>query len=187
MLSISGHKLYGPKGVGALYVRDGIEFDSFLDGGHQEKNKRAGTENVAGIVGFGKACELAEKNLSNHIEHLTTLREYYIEKILKEFPNAILNGSRDKRLPGNTNISFENIDGEELLLKLDNYGICASAGSACNTGNLDPSHVLTAIGLEPKIAQSSLRVTFGEDNTKEEIDFLVRVLKKCNISVTKKS
>lgn len=178
MLSLSGHKLYGPKGIGALYVREGIEFDNFIEGGHQEKNKRAGTENTAGIVGLGKACELAQKNLNKHIEHLNNLREYYIEKISKEFTNARLNGSRKNRLPGNANISFENINGEELLMRLDSYGICASTGSACNTGISDPSHVLTSIGLEASKAQSSLRVTFGDDNTKDDVDYLIYVLKE---------
>lgn len=178
MLSLSGHKLYGPKGTGALYVKQGIDFCPLIEGGHQERNKRAGTENTAGIVGLGKACELANRNLSVHMEYLKNLREYYISKIFQEFPNVKLNGSKEKRLPGNANISFENINGEELLLKLDEYGICASTGSACNSGVSAPSHVLTAIGLEPKYAKGSIRVTFGEENKIQDIDYLIKILKK---------
>ena len=178
MLSMSAHKLHGPKGVGALYVRNGIEFEKYINGGHQEKNKRAGTENVAGIVGLGEACKLSQKNLEHHMEDLTSLRDYYIKRVLNEIPNAKLNGSLEKRLPGNANISFEGVDGQELLFKLDEVGICASAGSACNTGAQAPSHVLTAIGLTADEAMGTLRTTFGEDNTFDDIDFLVETLKK---------
>jgi len=177
-LSISGHKLYGPKGVGALYVKNGIKFDRFLDGGHQEKNKRAGTENVAGIVGMGKACELLKDNLENHIQYLQNLRNYYIKLIEENIDGVRLNGSRDKRLPGNANFSFENIDGSALLLNLDLKGICASSGSACTSGAIEPSHVLTSIGLQEEWANGALRVTFGEDNTREEVDVLVKEIKK---------
>ena len=178
LLSISGHKFYAPKGVGALYVRDGIELKKIQDGGHQEKDKRAGTENVPGIVGLGKAIELAYNNFDEYNEKLTMLRDYYIEKIESKFPNAKLNGHRTKRLPGNCNFSFPNIDGEEILLKLDKKGICASSGSACSTGQATPSHVLLAIGLEPKLANSSLRVTFGDDNTKKDVDYLIDCLRE---------
>lgn len=178
MLSLSGHKLYGPKGIGALYVKKGIEFEKFIDGGHQEKDRRAGTENVAGIVGLGKACELAKKNLSKHMEYLESLRNYYISEVESKIPYAKLNGSRKNRLPGNANFSFKNVEGESLLLNLDQYGICASAGSACTTGSSEPSHVLVSIGLPRELAYGSLRITLGEDNTKDDVDFLVKKLEE---------
>ena len=177
MLSMSAHKLHGPKGVGALYVKKGIEFEKIINGGHQENNKRAGTENVAGIVGLGEACRLANKNLEKHNKKLLSLRNYYIKRLLDEIPKARVNGSLEKRLPGNANVSFENVDGQELLFKLDEVGICASAGSACNTGVQAPSHVLTAIGLSANEAKGTLRTTFGEENTMEDIDFLIEYLK----------
>lgn len=173
MLSMSAHKFYGPKGVGALYVRKGVEFERIQDGGHQEKNKRAGTENIAGIVGLGKAIELAYKEFDKYNEKLTSLRDYYIEEIEKNIPYVKLNGHRTKRLPGNANISFEFVDGEELLLNLDSEGICASSGSACTSGSTNPSHVLMSIGLPNQIAKGALRITIGEDNNKDDIDFLV--------------
>ena len=176
LLSMSAHKFYGPKGVGALYVREGIEFEKILDGGHQEKNKRAGTENVPGIVGMGKAIEIAYKNIEENNKKLINLRDYYISQVEEKIPNIKINGSIEKRLPGNCNISFKNIDGEELLFKLDSKGICASTGSACSSGSSEPSHVLTAIGLPPEIANSSLRITFGNENTKEDVDYLVECL-----------
>lgn len=176
MLSLSGHKLYAPKGIGALYVKNGIIFDKIIDGGHQEKDRRAGTENVSGIVGLGKACELARINLDNHIKHLQEIRDYYISQVKDKISNVRLNGSLEKRLPGNANFSFENVEGEALLLNLDSKGICASSGSACSTGSSDPSHVLLAIGLSPELAYSTLRTTFGEDNTKEDIDYLLENL-----------
>ena len=178
MLSLSGHKLYAPKGIGALYVKNGIEFEKFIDGGHQEKNKRAGTENVSGIVGLGKACELAKINLSAHMKHLRELRDEYIYQVEEKIPYVTLNGSRQMRLPGNANFSFQFIEGEALLLNLDANGICASSGSACTSGSSEPSHVLKAIGLPKEIAQGSLRITFGEENTKEDINFLVRNLQQ---------
>lgn len=173
MLSLSGHKIYAPKGIGALYVKSGIQFERFMDGGHQEKNKRAGTENVPGIVGLGKACEIARINLNKHMENLTFLRDYYIQQVEEKIPYVKLNGSKDKRLPGNANFSFRFIEGESLLLNLDLKGICASSGSACTSGSLDPSHVLMAIGLPNEIAHGSLRISIGDDNTKEDIDYLV--------------
>lgn len=173
MLSLSGHKLYAPKGIGALYVKNGIEFEKFMDGGHQEKNKRGGTENVPAIVGLGKACELAKVNLNEHMKHLQELRDDYIKQVEEKISYIKLNGSRHMRLPGNANFSFQFIDGESLLLNLDAKGICASSGSACTSGSADPSHVLTAIGLSKDIAQGSLRTTFGEENTKEDIQYLV--------------
>ena len=178
MLSMSAHKFYGPKGVGAFYVRNGIEFDRIQDGGHQEKNKRAGTENVAGIVGLGKAIELADKNLGNYNSKLTNLRDYYFKQVEEKIPNIKINGSKENRLPGNANISFEGINGEELLLKLDQYGICASSGSACSSGSPNPSHVLLALGLPKELAYGSLRVTLGEENNKDDVDFLVSKLQE---------
>lgn len=176
MLSISGHKIYGPKGIGALYVRKGINFNRYIDGGHQEKGKRAGTENVAGIVGLGKAAELAKNNLEKHMKHLQGLRDYYIKQVEEKIHGIRVNGSMEKRLPGNSNISFKGVEGEALLLNLDQRGICASTGSACSSGDLSPSHVLVAIGLTQEWSNSALRVTFGEDNTKENVDYLVKCL-----------
>ncbi len=144
-LSLSAHKFYGPKGIGALYVRKGIKFDKFVKGGHQERNKRAGTENVAGIVGLGKAIELANKNLEKHNQEIKNLRDYYVEQVKNKIPYIKINGDMEKRLPGNSNISFQFIEGESLLLNLDRKGICASSGSACTSGSLSPSHVLLAM------------------------------------------
>ena len=173
LLSMSAHKFYGPKGVGALYVKEGINFNKLQDGGHQEKDKRAGTENIAGIVGLGKAIELAYRNFDKYNEKLTALRDYYISQVEEKIPQIKVNGDRKKRLPGNANISFKGIEGEALLLNLDMKGICASSGSACSTGSLNPSHVLMAIGLPHEIAHGSLRTTFGNENTKEDVDYLV--------------
>ncbi len=175
-LSLSGHKLYAPKGIGAFYMKNGIPFEKFIDGGHQEKNKRAGTENVAGIVGLGKACEIARINLESYMKHLQELRDYFIKQVTEKIEGSLLNGTIENRLPGNANFSFPSVDGEALLLNLDAKGICASAGSACTSGSSKPSHVLTAIGLPSNLAHSSLRVTFGEDNTKEDVDYLVQSL-----------
>lgn len=176
MLSLSGHKIYGPKGTGALYVKKGIEFTKFMNGGHQEKNKRAGTENVASIVGLGKACELSEIGLKQHIKHLEELRDYYNKEIQNRIEDVKINGTMEKRLPGNSNISFKGIDAGGLLLELDKKGICASSGSACTSGEAKPSHVLTAIGLEQEYIQGALRITIGEFNTKAQIDYLVENL-----------
>lgn len=172
-LSLSGHKLYAPKGIGALYVKNGIPFERFIDGGHQEKNKRAGTENVAGIVGLGKACELANIQLKEYRQHLKGLRDYFITQVKEKIKDAVLNGSIENRLPGNANFSFPLVDGDALLLNLDGKGICASAGSACTSGSSAPSHVLSSIGLSEALAQGSLRITFGEENTREDVDYLV--------------
>ena len=160
MLSLSGHKIYGPKGVGALYVKEKIQFEKFINGGHQEKNKRAGTENTAGIVALGKACELANENLEEHIKNMKNLRDYYIEEVTKKIPNIKINGALNARLPGNSNISFENVNGNDLLLELDNVGICASSGSACNSKDPSPSHVLTAIRTKPKFNKRSIKNNF---------------------------
>lgn len=177
-LSLSGHKFYGPKGVGVLYVKKGIEFQNFINGGHQERNKRAGTENVAGIVGLGKAIELAYQNLDEHNKKITELRDYFINQITTKILNVKINGDMANRLPGNANISFEGVDAEGLLLNLDLKTICASSGSACSAGSLEPSRVLLAIGLEKEIAKSSLRVTIGKYNTKEEVDYLIENLEE---------
>ena len=175
-LSISSHKFYGPKGIGALYVKSGINFEKYISGGHQERNKRAGTENVAGIVGMGKAIELAYSKLEEHNKKIKELRDYYVEQVKEKIPYIKINGDMEKRLPGNSNISFRFIEGESLLLNLDLKGICASSGSACTSGSLDPSHVLLAIGLPHEIAHGSLRISIGKYNTKEEVDYLIESL-----------
>lgn len=175
-LSMSAHKFYTPKGIGALYVGEDVNFKQIQNGGHQEKNKRAGTENLAEIVGMSKALELIYKNFENHNNKIKELRDYYIEKIQNNIVDSKLNGDRINRLPGNANMSFKNINAEELLFKLDDKGICASAGSACSSGSTSPSHVLTAIGLPPEWANGTLRVTIGMNNTKEEVDYLINAL-----------
>jgi len=177
LLSMTGHKFYGPKGSGALFVRKGTKLASFITGGAQERNKRAGTENVAGIVGLGKAIELASQDIKGHTEKLVKMRDGFIDRVLAEIPYTRLNGHRTKRLAGNANISFEFIEGESLLLMLDMQGISASSGSACTSGSLDPSHVLLAIGLNHEVAHGSLRVSFGESNTMEDVDRIVDALK----------
>lgn len=175
-LSMSSHKFYGPKGVGALYVRDGVGFKKYISGGHQEKNKRAGTENVPGIVGMASALELAYSEVDEHNAKIKELRDYYEKEIEEKIPYIKMNGDREKRLPGNSNISFRFIEGEGLLLNLDLKGICASSGSACTSGSLDPSHVLLAIGLPHEIAHGSLRISIGKYNTKKEVDYLIEQL-----------
>lgn len=178
MLSLSGHKFYAPKGVGALYVKQGIDFEKIQDGGEQEENKRAGTENVAEIVGLGKAIELIYSEYDEYNDKLKTFRDYFLEHVQNKIKNIKVNGDLEKRLPGNVNISFDNISGGELLYKLDENGICASAGSACSTANPMPSHVLTAIGLDSKLAENTLRITFGKDNTLDDINYLIDTLNK---------
>lgn len=173
MLSLTAHKFHGPKGCGALYVRQGVKLMSFITGGAQERMRRAGTENVPGIVGLGKAIELATANIKEKQEKLTALRDRYIKKVLETVPYSRLNGHPTERLAGNANISFEYIEGEGLLLSLDQKGIAASSGSACTSGSLDPSHVLLAIGLKHEQAHGSLRTSFGEDTTVEDIDYMV--------------
>lgn len=173
LLSLSGHKFYGPKGTGVLYVKSGIKFDNLINGGHQERNKRAGTENVAGIVGIGVAIEKAYNNFDKNTAYLLKLREHYITEVERRIPYIKINGHRDKRLPGNANISFKYIEGESLLLNLDIKDICASSGSACTSGSLEPSYVLLALGLSHEVAHGSLRVTFGIDNTIEDVDYLI--------------
>ena len=177
MLSASAHKLNGPKGIGFLYIRKGVKIRSFIHGGAQERKRRAGTENVPGIVGFGKAVERAAGSLKERTAIETELRDYLIGRIEKEIPYCRLNGHRQNRLPNNVNFSFRFVEGESLLIKLDMNGICASSGSACTSGSLDPSHVLLAIGLPHEIAHGSLRMTLSEETTKEELDFVVEKLK----------
>ena len=169
MLSLSSHKINGPKGVGALYIKNGIEVEKFINGGHQEKDRRAGTENIAGIVGLGKATEIARKNMEKHIRNLSKVRDYYIKKVQKEIPNIRINGSMENRLPGNANISFKGVNASELIFKLDERGICVSSGSACSSGNTNPSHVLTAMNVPEVYLNSAIRTTFGENNTFEQV------------------
>lgn len=178
MLSASGHKLGGPKGIGLLYIRKGVKIGSFIHGGAQEKNRRAGTHNTPGIVGLGKAAELAKFNLKDVSDYEIKLRDHLIERVLKEIPYSRLNGHRTDRLPGNANFCFRFIEGESMLILLDQLGICASSGSACTSGSLDPSHVLLAIGLPHEIAHGSLRISLSEATTLEDIDFVVDELKK---------
>lgn len=178
LLSLTGHKFYGPKGSGALFVRNGIKIAPFITGGAQERNKRAGTENVPAIVGLGTAIELATKDIAAHTEKLSAMRDRFIKRVLDEIPYTRLNGHPTMRMASNANISFEFIEGESLLLMLDMQGISASSGSACTSGSLDPSHVLLAIGLKHEVAHGSLRVTFGDDNTPEDVDTIVDALVK---------
>lgn len=176
LLSLAGHKVYGPKGIGALYIRKGVRIDNLIHGGAQERNRRAGTENIASIVGIGKAMEIAENTLNEHTEKLTKLRDRLINGLLK-IPYTTLNGPKgDKRLPGNVNVRFQFIEGESILLSLDFKGVCASSGSACTSGSLDPSHVLLAIGVPHELAHGSLRLTLGEDSTEEDVDYVIEVL-----------
>lgn len=177
MMSASGHKINGPKGIGFLYIRTGVKIRSFIHGGAQERKRRAGTENVPGIVGFGKAAEIAMATMEARGEHEAGLRDYLIEQVMKEIPYTRLNGHRTDRLPNNANFAFQFIEGESLLIMLDGKGICGSSGSACTSGSLDPSHVLLAIGLPHEIAHGSLRLTLSEENTKEEMDFVVESIK----------
>lgn len=176
LLSISGHKLYGPKGIGALYVRKGVKLRAFIHGGGQERKRRAGTENVPGIVGIGAAIERAVTNMEAENKRLIELRDYMIQEVTEKIPYCWLNGSAEQRLPNNVNISFEFIEGESMLIMLDMKGFCASSGSACTSGSLDPSHVLLAIGLPHEKAHGSLRLSLGESNTKEQVDAFVEEL-----------
>ena len=176
LLSLAGHKIYGPKGVGVLYIRKGIKIDNLIHGGSQERNRRAGTENIPGVVGLGKAIELATDNLEEHRNKMIALRDRLIEGLLK-VPYTRLNGAEgDKRLPGNVNVCFEFVEGESILLSLDFKGICASSGSACTSGSLDPSHVLLAIGLPHEIAHGSFRLTLGEGSKEEDVDYILEVI-----------
>ena len=177
LLSISGHKFYGPKGVGVLYVKKGTKLQNYILGGAQERNKRAGTENVAGIAGIGKAIEIAKGRLEENVRHTKMLRERTIDYIINNIPYVRLNGTVENRLPSNVNMAFQFIEAESAIIMLDSKGIAASSGSACASGSLDPSHVLLAIGLPHEIAHGSLRFSFGEENTVEDIDWFLEVLK----------
>lgn len=177
MLSASGHKINGPKGIGIMYIRKGVKIGSFVHGGAQERQRRAGTHNVPGIVGIGKAVELARDNMKERVEYETKLRDHLISRVMEEIPYAKLNGDKVKRLPNNVNVCFRFIEGESMLILLDQNGVCGSSGSACTSGSLDPSHVLLAIGLPHEIAHGSLRLTLSEKNTMEEVDFTVDKLK----------
>lgn len=178
MLSASGHKINGPKGIGLLYIRKGVKIRSFIHGGAQERQRRAGTHNVPGIVGFGKAAELALANMDERIKYETELRDYLIKRVSNEIPYTKVNGDLEKRLPNNANFCFRFIEGESMLILLDQNGICGSSGSACTSGSLDPSHVLLAIGLPHEIAHGSLRLSLSEKTTREDIDFTIDELKK---------
>lgn len=176
LLTISAHKLNGPKGVGALYIKKGVSINSFINGGDQEMKRRAGTENTAGIVGFGKAIELAVADIEEKNNYIRNLRDTTINGILSNIPDTFLNGDIEKRLSGNVNICFKYVEGESILLHLDKLGICASTGSACTSASLEPSHVLLAIGVPPEFAHGSLRLTFDAQNTIEEVNYLLKVL-----------
>ncbi len=179
LMSVSAHKLNGPKGVGCLYVRNGLKLGPFVHGGGQERSRRAGTENVPGIVGFGAAARRAVRNMGARTARETALRDYLLERLLKEIPDCRLNGHPRLRLPGNVNVSFSGIVGESLLIMLDMKGICASSGAACTSGALEPSHVLLAIGLQEEEARGALRLTLSEENTKQELDIAVQEIKQC--------
>ncbi len=176
MLSVSSHKIYGPKGVGALYIRKGLRISNYIHGGAQEMKRRAGTENLAGIVGFGKAAEVSMHNFDWHVKHCSELRNYLVEEILNKIPNTYLNAPLEDRLPGNANITFEFIEGEAMLLYLDSHGISVSTGSACSSASLVPSHVLTALGVPVEKIHGTLRLTVGDFTTKEDIDYTVKAL-----------
>ena len=178
MLSMSAHKFYGPKGIGALYVKDGMDFERQQDWGNQERGKRSGTENVAEIVGLGTAIELADYNLSSYIEKLTKLRRYFLNNMREIIPDYKLNGDENLRLPGHISMSFKDVDSQELLAKLDSYGICASGGSACCSGENEPSHVLMAIGLEREYLEGTIRITLGEENSIDDVNYLIYILEK---------
>jgi cysteine desulfurase len=178
LMSMSGHKIYGPKGIGALYIRRGVALPSHIHGGAQENNKRAGTENLTGIVGFGKAAELARENLVEHIEKITELRNYFLDRVRERIPDIRVNGSLESRLPGNINITFKYIEGEALLLLLDMAGIAVSTGSACSSASLSPSHVLEAIGVPVEEIHGSIRFTVGDFTTREDLDYVVDELEK---------
>jgi len=178
LLSLSAHKFYGPKGVGALYIRKGVRIENLIHGGGQERKRRAGTENIAGIVGLGKAIELATADIPGHNEKIRAMRDRLIKGVLEKIPNSRLNGHPEKRLPGNFNVSFEFIEGESMLLWLDDAGVCASTGSACTSGSLEPSHVLLATGLPVELSHGSLRLTLGDANREEDVDFVLDILPK---------
>jgi len=178
LMSMSAHKIYGPKGIGALYIRKGVRIPNFIHGGAQEMGKRAGTENLPSIVGFGKAAELAEQNLDSHIAHCKELRDYLVDRIISEIPDTFVNGTMDARHPGNANITFKYIEGESILLLLDYKGVSVSTGSACSSKSLKPSHVLEALGVPVEMIHGTVRFTVGDFTTKDDIDYVVDTLKE---------
>ncbi len=173
LLSISGHKIYAPKGVGALYIRRGVRVVPLIHGGHHERNRRAGTENVAGIVGLGKACEIAMRDMDTEVAHIRSLRDKLEKGLMEKIPHLRLNGHPEKRIPNTTNLGFDFVEGESLLLNLDMLGIAASSGSACTSGSLEPSHVLVAMGIPPELSHGSVRFSLGRFNTEEDVDYLL--------------
>ena len=177
MMSMSSHKIYGPKGIGALFIRKGVRIDNYMHGGAQENNRRAGTENLAGIVGFGKAAQLAKENFDAHVKHSSQMRDYLKDRILSEIPDTFVNGTMDGRHPGNLNVTFEYIEGESILLLLNQFGISVSTGSACSSKSLEPSHVLAALGVPDEMIHGTVRFTVGDMTTKEDIDYVVDNLK----------
>ncbi|MDD6880322.1 MAG: cysteine desulfurase NifS [Firmicutes bacterium] len=177
LMSMSSHKIYGPKGTGALYIRKGVRIANYLHGGAQENRKRAGTENLPGIIGFGKAAELSKANFENHVKHCSELRNYLKDRIINEIPDTYVNGTMEHRHPGNLNITFKYIEGESILLLLNQFGISVSTGSACSSTSLNPSHVLTALGVPVEMIHGTIRFTVGDFTTKEDIDYVVENLK----------
>ena len=177
LMSVSSHKIYGPKGTGALYIRRGVQLSNFVHGGAQESKKRAGTENLVGIVGFGKAAEVAKRDFDKHVEHCSTLRNHLVERVLEEIPNTFVNGTMEHRHPGNASITFEYIEGEAILLFLNQAGISVSTGSACSSTSLEPSHVLTALGVPVEKIHGTVRFTIGDFTTMEDVDYVVDTLK----------
>ena len=177
LMSVSSHKIYGPKGTGALYIRRGVQLSNFVHGGAQESKKRAGTENLVGIVGFGKAAEVAKRDFDKHVEHCSTLRNHLVERVLAEIPNTFVNGTMEHRHPGNASITFEYIEGEAILLFLNQAGISVSTGSACSSTSLEPSHVLTALGVPVEKIHGTVRFTIGDFTTMEDVDYVVDILK----------
>lgn len=177
MMSMSAHKIYGPKGVGALYMRNGLKTQSIITGGHQERTKRGGTTNVAGIVGYAEAFSIAQRDMDKNFEYVSSLRDHFINRVLSEVPFVKLNGPRENRLPANADFSFQFIEGESILFSLDLAGIAVSSGSACSSGSLEPSHVLLALGLPEELAHGSIRFSFGKHNTIEQVDYAVETIK----------
>lgn len=177
LMSMSSHKIYGPKGVGALYIRNGLKVESILTGGHQERTKRGGTTNVPGVVGFAEAFKIADSEMEHNFNYVSSLRDRFIDRVLNEVPYVKLNGPRENRLPANADFSFEFIEGESILFSLDLAGIAVSSGSACSSGSLEPSHVLLALGLPEELAHGSIRFSFGKHNTVEEVDYAVQTIK----------
>jgi cysteine desulfurase len=176
MLSISGHKIYGPKGVGAIYIRKGTRISTWSHGGHHERSRRAATENVPGIVGLAKAVEIAGRDIEGQSKHLRNLTEAFYRKLTQAVPDVILNGDLEKRIPSTLNLSFKAVEGESIILSLDLKGVAVSTGSACASGSLEPSHVLSAMGVAPEIAQAAIRFSFGRDNSMEDVDYVVGIL-----------